>query len=696
MFRYKAFVSYSWSDAAWGKWLHHAIETFRTPAALVGTETPLGPVPARLHPLFKDREEEAAGSSIGNAVESALGASEFLIVICSPRSAASVWVNREIAWFKRNRDPARILALIVDGEPGSATDECFPAALTHRIADDLTITDIPDDAPLAADARSTGDGKRLAKLKIAAAMLGVGLDELVRRDERRRTIRTRIVVGAALALAAVMTALAWMAVVARNEAEHQRAESDSLVEFMLTDLRKRLDAVGRLDALDVVGQRALKYYAGQKPGSLDADALGRRSRALHLVGEVRDLRGDSTAALVAFRQAAGTTGELLARDPENGQRIFDHAQSVYWVGYVAYQRGQAKEAEAAFRDYKLYADKLVQIDPKNPDWQMETSYAESNLGTLLFDAGRYLEAQRAFAASLRVVEGLAAKAPNDTARQIEVGGAISWLAKAREYGGRPDDAVALLGREVQLYRRVLQSDSGNATVKNALVTALDAIGRIQMTRGDVAASATAYRLAGAANQELVALEPKNSLWREKDVSIKIMLAELSAYASSYSASRTMLNEAFHELDALNEHGPALSRRNFLLTRATILDAALTEAEGNERRALAILLPIRDRLRNEVRVAADEDNSWFLGRAELQIGNLLAKSNNMPAARESWRSAMAASVAGRSRDSGANQTTRYAALMQLNRTSEAAAIAQELDRRGYRHPLYTRARSRQLR
>ena len=30
-FRYKAFISYSWVDAAWGKWLHHAIETYRTP-----------------------------------------------------------------------------------------------------------------------------------------------------------------------------------------------------------------------------------------------------------------------------------------------------------------------------------------------------------------------------------------------------------------------------------------------------------------------------------------------------------------------------------------------------------------------------------------------------------------------------------------------------------------------------------------
>lgn len=278
-FRYKAFISYSWADAKWGKWLQHGLETYRTPRALVGEERAHGPVPARLHPLFKDREEEAAGASIGAAVEAALASSEFLIVVCSATSAKSRWVNREIAWFKAHRDPAKVLALIVGGEPGDPDNECFPRALTHLVDADGTVTHAPVDTPLAADARETGDGKRMARLKLAAAMLGVGLDELVRRDERRRTLRTRAVVATSLSLTAVMATLTWFAVEARKEAEFQRNQADGLVEFMLTDLRAKLEPVGRLDALDVVGTRALDYYARQKLADLDADALGRRARA---------------------------------------------------------------------------------------------------------------------------------------------------------------------------------------------------------------------------------------------------------------------------------------------------------------------------------------------------------------------------------------------------------------------------------
>ena len=50
VFRYKAFISYSWADAAWGNWLHKALETYRTPKVLIGKETKLGPVPARRLP----------------------------------------------------------------------------------------------------------------------------------------------------------------------------------------------------------------------------------------------------------------------------------------------------------------------------------------------------------------------------------------------------------------------------------------------------------------------------------------------------------------------------------------------------------------------------------------------------------------------------------------------------------------------
>ncbi len=91
----------------------------RVPKALIGRETRLGPVPRRLFPIFRDREELPTASDLGSVIEDALGASEFLIVVCSPEAAQSKWVNEEILQFKRLQGEDRLLAIIVDGEPNA-------------------------------------------------------------------------------------------------------------------------------------------------------------------------------------------------------------------------------------------------------------------------------------------------------------------------------------------------------------------------------------------------------------------------------------------------------------------------------------------------------------------------------------------------------------------------------------------------
>jgi hypothetical protein len=43
--KYWAFISYSHDDDGWGKWLHRALERYRTPRRLVGRTSRDGTVP---------------------------------------------------------------------------------------------------------------------------------------------------------------------------------------------------------------------------------------------------------------------------------------------------------------------------------------------------------------------------------------------------------------------------------------------------------------------------------------------------------------------------------------------------------------------------------------------------------------------------------------------------------------------------
>ena len=92
-FKYRAFLSYSHHDKAWGKWLHSALEGYRIDKDVVGRETAAGPVPKTLRPIFRDREDFSAGHSLTAQTIAALEASQFLIVICSPNAAQSRYVN---------------------------------------------------------------------------------------------------------------------------------------------------------------------------------------------------------------------------------------------------------------------------------------------------------------------------------------------------------------------------------------------------------------------------------------------------------------------------------------------------------------------------------------------------------------------------------------------------------------------------
>ena len=97
--RYRAYISYSHKDEAWAAWLHRALESYRVPRNLIGNKTAVGEVPARIRPVFRDRDDLSSATDLGDTVKQALADSESLIVLCSPEATSSRWVKDEIRHF---------------------------------------------------------------------------------------------------------------------------------------------------------------------------------------------------------------------------------------------------------------------------------------------------------------------------------------------------------------------------------------------------------------------------------------------------------------------------------------------------------------------------------------------------------------------------------------------------------------------
>ena len=236
-FKYWAFISYSHRDKKWGDWLHRALETYRVPKRLRGEPTRDGVRPKKLFPIFRDREELPVSADLGTQINEALTQARYLIVVCSPNSARSRWVNEEIKYFKQLGRENRILALIVAGEPNASEnkpgppldEECFPEGLRYGANPDGQLLPLRTE-PIAGDARAGKDGKLNAKLKLLAGLLHLNFDALKQREqERRRRFLSAVAAGAGT-IAVLMAALAGYALLQTQEAQRQTAAKQTLLE----------------------------------------------------------------------------------------------------------------------------------------------------------------------------------------------------------------------------------------------------------------------------------------------------------------------------------------------------------------------------------------------------------------------------------------------------------------------------------
>jgi tetratricopeptide (TPR) repeat protein len=573
----------------WAAWLVRGLENYPVPSKLVGRPTPFGPAPRRFRPVFRDREELAANPNLMNEIKRVIDRSNYLIVICSPDAVRSSWVNEEVAYFRATHDDSRVFCVIVGGEPWASrrddpgVEECFPLALRSPRPGDAA--DAERFQPVAADLRPGGDGRNLALLKLLSGMLGVGLDDLTNRDARRRQRQLAVVAAASFAGMVVMGGLAAVALDARNEAQRQRRQAEGLIEFMLSDLRKTLEPAGHLDALDAVGQRAMKYYSAQSPGQLDADSLGRRSRVLHLVGEVSDQKGDLGAALAVFQEAARSTGELLKRQPDNPQRIFDHAQSVYWVGYIAWQRGQVDEALRRFSEYKTLADRLVAIDPRNDAWRAEVAYANSNLGSVFLENARSEEAAKAFEINLATRLELVAHAPADRGRLADLGQSYAWYADAQLIEGDLASALASRLAERRIYVGLLSKNPSDSDVAQSLLVNREAMAKIMMQQHRLPEAIGELDLAAQSGLKLVGSDPQNTVFPSTLAAIYVTLGQAELEAGSAGAAEDAAQHALALADRLTRKDPTVfdwaSRQ---LGGARILDMKARAQQAGTKRA----------------------------------------------------------------------------------------------------------------
>lgn len=380
--KYVAFLSYSHRDQEIGETLHREIETYRIPPDLIGTPGLHGAVPSKLRPVFRDRFDLESGPSLRDQVAGALADSQALIVLCSPSSAKSPYVNEEIRQFKAMGRADRIYPIIIDGEPGHPEFDCFAPALRHVVDDEGRITKFLEE-PIAADMREVGDGPELARLKVVSGLLGVDLDRLRRREAEDQKRQKRFWAG----VSAFMAVLAIAAIAGGTVAWIQRQEKNIALQKNEQLLDATLDQTSSLVSNSVINiQRnglPVKFGVGlleQAQGFFkvmdDIKAtspkipLRRAEMEIAFSSSYQEL-GKGDLALRHARKARDSLLEKIKQLDEDGEAPEPGTYLQLARAYLHVARGQSDRSWLPFARISANSGleeiaKAIELQPKNP------------------------------------------------------------------------------------------------------------------------------------------------------------------------------------------------------------------------------------------------------------------------------------------------------------------------------------------
>jgi hypothetical protein len=283
----------------------------------------------------------------------------------------------------------------------------------------------------------------------------------------------------------------------------ERARAEENLDSALEAVELMLERVGARDLDDVphmegvrreLLERAVAFQTAlldQRAG--DPSMLLRRARLLSAVASAQHQLGHDAEAGAAWDSALPSLRALAQADPASRDARLLLARALSDRAVFDRERGRAEDALAAAREASalLAGSDETGAGTSAPDGDELAARADAAAleGLLLQGAGRDAEALPAFESAVAAAEELVARFPGDERGLRLLAGALSWLALFRVAEGEVEGPTALFERALALADEALARDPAERRARDLransafnLVSLLARAGRAEESR----------------------------------------------------------------------------------------------------------------------------------------------------------------------------------------------------------------------
>ncbi|MFN0247900.1 MAG: protein kinase domain-containing protein [Kofleriaceae bacterium] len=316
----------------------------------------------------------------------------------------------------------------------------------------------------------------------------------------------------------------------RMIAESRRVAAEKLIDKMLTDVKDRLQQIGRLDVLSNLGGEIRDYYTTIEKilgGMPDADG-DRMAKAVDIVGLAERDSGQLDRALATWTEAREKLARQVVRDsgaktsPQDTRfRRMMLARFDFEIGTIHQARGKVPAAITSFTDAKKQFDTLRAEAPRDRQILLGAAETHDKLGDLLRNQGKidaaleeYLEAK-----SKRELAGSsgASRPPEDILAL-----STSHIKLGSVYLARGESSAALQSFKSALHLRetLLETQPDNVEVLKEVIAVQTEIADVQRQLGDDKGAIQTYREMTPTSDQLARRDPSNTVWHRDRGNLK--------------------------------------------------------------------------------------------------------------------------------------------------------------------------------